>query len=159
MNIVFALLGEHGILKHEIAALRRDAPGLTGVELRAAARAFAAAAESHAHLEDELLFGPLESSGRMPRGPVPAMRAEHDEIEKLLARLLDPAAGDREVEVLRRTLTRLLSVLEDHFAHEENVLFVLASRILDPSALERLGDGWAERRAVRVGERARTAFA
>jgi hemerythrin-like domain-containing protein len=159
MNVIHALLGEHGALKHEIDTMRREAKHLAGRELSAALRGLAGAVESHARLEDELLFVPLEATGRMPAGPIATMRAEHDSIESLFGRLLDPSLVGRSPDEDRRMATRLAESLLEHFAHEENVLFVLAARMLDVPALERLGDVWAQRRAVRVGAPAGAAFA
>jgi hemerythrin-like domain-containing protein len=149
MNIVAALLGEHGPLRHQLEVLRLSAPRLSGDTLRSAALSLAEAIESHAALEDELLFAPLEASGQMPAGPVAGMRAEHQQIENLLGELLapddTPGRGDPQ-----RTVLRLVETVRHHFAHEENVLFVLAMRALDPQQLDSLGGRWAERRGVTV---------
>jgi iron-sulfur cluster repair protein YtfE (RIC family) len=152
MNILHALLGEHGILKVQIEAMRSLARK-GGTDLPAMARGFAEAVESHALLEDELLFEPLATDPRMPAGPIAAMRAEHAAIEGLLARVTappDPVAAEGDLS--RAWLVeRLCETLLHHFAHEEHVLFVLASRIADATALEELGARWAGRRAVEIG--------
>ena len=150
MNIVAALLGEHGILIHQLQALRLRAPALADTQLEAAAFALAEAIQSHAALEDELLFDPLEASGAMPPGPVAAMRHEHRTIETLLGRLLDRSGNGPTPESPQRTLLRLADTLSHHFAHEEHVLFPLASRALDASALDELGARWSVRRGVEI---------
>jgi hemerythrin-like domain-containing protein len=148
MNVIHALLGEHAILKQQIRALRGAAPRLESRELRTAALSFAEAVESHARLEDELLFEALEATGKMPVGPILAMREEHRRIEERVGRLTaTPSAGDAAGED-RKLLGRLLETLADHFAHEEHVLFALAGSLLDPVQLGRLGARWAERRGV-----------
>ena len=147
MNLVHALLGEHGTLKHQIGALRLAAPGYTPEQLRAAALALGDAIESHAEIEDELLLDPMARDESVPRGPVDAMRAEHERIAALLDRVVlpegAPGAGDP-----RRALDQLAETVLHHFAHEENVLFPIAVGRLDAAALEELGARWAERRRV-----------
>ncbi|HLF57123.1 MAG TPA: hemerythrin domain-containing protein [Thermoanaerobaculia bacterium] len=147
MNLLFALLGEHGPLHRQLEVLRLTAPRYSDSELRAATFALAEAIESHAALEDELLFAPLAASGAMPPGPVEAMRAEHRQIETLLGQLLAPA-GEPGRPDPQRTALRLVETVRHHFAHEENVLFPLAAGTLEPARLEALGALWAERRGV-----------
>lgn len=147
MNLVHALLGEHGTLKHQIEALRLAAPGYTPEQLRAAALALGDAIESHAEIEDELLLDPMAGDESVPRGPVEAMRAEHERIAELLDRVVlpegAPGSGDP-----RRALDQLAETVIHHFAHEENVLFPIAAQRLGEAALAALGARWAERRHV-----------
>lgn len=145
MSLLALLLGEHGPLRHGVESLRRAAPGLTGGELAAASLALAEAIESHAHLEDEMLFEPLAASGRMPPGPIEVMRAEHEEIERLLGELRSSEPGRSDPQ---RTVLRLAQTVHDHFDHEEQVLFPLATQVLSASQLAAQGATWAERRGV-----------
>jgi hemerythrin-like domain-containing protein len=149
MNILPLLLGEHGPLRHLLRTLELAAPRMGDDELRAATFAIADAVESHAHLEDELLFDPLVASGRMPPGPVDAMRAEHRQIETLLGQILAPAGTEGRPDPQRNVL-RLAETVRHHFDHEENVLFPLATGALDAARLDALGALWAERRRVEV---------
>lgn len=150
MNLLHALLGEHGPLRHQLDALRLAAPRLADGELRAAVLVTAEAVESHARLEDELLFDALAASGAMPPGPVEAMRAEHEAIVALLGQLLAPADTPGRPDP-QRTVLRLVETVRHHFAHEEHVLFPLAAQHLGAARLEALGAEWAERRAVEIG--------
>lgn len=150
MNILHALLGEHGPLRHQLDALRLAAPRLPDNELRAATLGLAQAIESHAHLEDELLFVALAASGRMPAGPVEVMRAEHEEIETLLGQILAPADTPGRPDP-QRTVARLVETVRHHFDHEEQVLFRLAVKVLDAERLTGLAQTWAERRGVGIG--------
>jgi hemerythrin-like domain-containing protein len=149
MNILHALLGEHGPLRHQLDALRLVAPGLDDGKLRAATRGLAEAVESHAELEDELLFDPLSADRRMPGGPVDAMRAEHREIETLLGQVLAPPATPGRPDP-QRTVARLIELVRHHFDHEENVLFPIAATLLEEQRLAELGATWAERRGVEL---------
>ena len=150
MNILHALLGEHGPLRHQLEALKLAAPRLGDAELRAAVLVTAEAVESHARIEDELLFDALAASGQMPAGPVEAMRAEHAQIVTLLGQLLAPADTPGRPDP-QRTVLRLVETVRHHFAHEENVLFPLAGRSLDAARLAALGAEWAARRGVGLG--------
>jgi len=149
MNLLFALLGEHGPLRHQLRTLALVAPRLGDAELRAASLALTEAIESHAKIEDELLFDPLAASGALPAGPVEAMRAEHRQIETLLGQLLAPADEPGRPDP-QRTVLRLVETVKHHFDHEENVLFPLATRALSLACLAELGEAWAERRGVGV---------
>lgn len=154
MNLLPLLLGEHGPLRHLVKTLELAAPRMNEAELHAATLAVADAVESHAHLEDELLFDTLVASGRLPQGPVEAMLAEHREIEKLFGQLLAPA-GEPGRPDPQRTVLRLAESVRHHFDHEENVLFPLAAGALGDERLESLGRAWAERRKVDVAPLAR----
>ena len=155
MNILSALLGEHAVLKQQIDHLERGTAGLSDERLRSAALLLAGAVESHATIEDELLFVPLEASGRMPAGPVAAMRREHEAIEALIAQVSEHgtvAAGAAGAAApLRPVVGRLAQTLLAHFGHEEHALFALAVRVLDAATLDELGARWAARRSVAVG--------
>lgn len=158
MNIVAALLGEHGSLLHLLDTTRLAAPRFDAAQWRTAGLLLAEAIESHAHLEDDLLFSPLEASGRMPSGPVGAMRVEHDQIHQLL----DQLATASEPDAGMRALARLADLLRHHFAHEEHALFAIATRVLPEAELQHLGGRWAAHRGVTVsalGEPAAATFA
>lgn len=150
MNILYALLGEHGTLRHQLEVLQLTAPQYSEEKLGAATLALAEAIENHAGLEDELLFEALVASGKMPAGPVEAMRFEHRQIESLLGQILAPA-GEAGRPDPQRTVLRLVETVRHHFSHEEHALFPLAIRILSPARLEDIGSRWAERRGVEIG--------
>lgn len=149
MNLVDALLGEHGILLHQLEVLRLTAPQQSEERLSAAVFALAEAIESHAHLEDELLFDDLLASDRMPSGPVEAMRAEHEQIVSLLGQLLAPPDEPGRPEP-QRTVLRLVETVRHHFEHEERALFPMAVQFLPSLRLEELGARWAEKRGVEI---------
>jgi hemerythrin-like domain-containing protein len=150
LNILCALLGEHGALLHQLEVLRLTAPKYSEEKLGAATFALAEAIENHAGLEDELLFEALVASGRMPTGPVEAMRSEHRAIESLLGQILAPA-GEAGRPDPQRTVLRLVETVRHHFGHEEHALFPMASQILTSAQLEELGSRWAQRRGVEIG--------
>lgn len=141
MRITDALLGEHAVIYPLLDELGRCDFETAG-EARAQARVVAAALGSHARLEDELLFDPLEQHLGTGAGPLAMMRAEHDEIEALLARLVEL----EELAEARTAATQVTALAREHFAKEEQVLFPMADQTLDEAELGELGAEWARRR-------------
>ena len=146
MKVTEAFLGEHAVFYAQFDHLEKSlatAPSLEWV--KAQAQLLQPAIASHAQLEDELLFTTLEKQ-MGPGGPVAVMRMEHEEIEGTLAAI-------PEIQDLEPARGRLLGVIQtarQHFAKEEQVLFPLAGQMLNVDQLNRLGEGWAERRKVDV---------
>jgi hemerythrin-like domain-containing protein len=146
MRITDALRGEHGVLLRMLDFVEQEALGFSLSDAQAMGRLLRQAIESHAHLEDELLFGALEPQLTAQQGPLVVMRMEHDEIEGSLKRLPE----ERTAESAHRVLLHLVEVARGHFAKEEQVLFPLAERLLAPERLLELGAVWAGRRTVTV---------
>ncbi len=100
----------------------------------------------HHRKEEEGLFPAMEAAG-FPRhgGPVGVMLGEHDEGRRFSAGLRAGAerlaAGDadaaRDVIDNARNYTGLM---RQHIMKEDNVLFTMAQRVLDPEAQERLSE-------------------
>ncbi|MCC6223693.1 MAG: hemerythrin domain-containing protein [Thermoleophilia bacterium] len=141
MRITDALLGEHAVIYPLLDELARCDFETAG-EARGQGRVVAAALGSHARLEDELLFDPLEQHLGTGAGPLAMMRAEHDEIEALLARLVEL----EELAEARTAATQVTALAREHFAKEEQVLFPMADQTLDEAELGELGAEWARRR-------------
>ncbi|HEX9670722.1 MAG TPA: hemerythrin domain-containing protein [Thermoanaerobaculia bacterium] len=147
MKITDALRGEHGVLLRMLEFVAGEARGASLGDAQAMGRLLRQAIESHAQLEDELLFCALEPSLPAQQGPLAVMRMEHAEIEGSLERL----ARETAAEGAGALLLHLAEVARDHFAKEEQVLFPLAERVLPAERLVEIGTTWAERRAVLVG--------
>ncbi len=141
LAITAALAGEHGPLYAQLAWLEQAGPE-SPETVRAAAALLAAGLASHAEIEDELLFRPLEADLGPGGGPLQPMRAEHDEVEAALTRLQEAGSSD-EARELAADLAR---AARGHFGKEEQVLFPLAEQLLDTAELRRLGAEWASRR-------------
>ena len=109
--------------------------------------ALAAALESHSKIEDELLFQVLEPFFPSGQGPLAAMRAEHDEIDGSMERVL----ASTDLEERRALLKRISELAREHFAKEEQVLFPMAEQRLGVARLEEIGERWAEERNVVLG--------
>ncbi len=105
----------------------------------------ASALESHAALEEDLLFKELEPHLGLGSGPLGVMLADHEQIEVILARLA--LASAEEIEPLA---TQLIAMTREHFDKEERVLFGLAEEHLSAELLEKLGTQWPQSRTVHI---------
>ncbi len=146
MKLTHALLGEHGVLYALLDHLGSGALKRAGADAWIASlQMLEAALISHAQLEDTLLFPELAKHG-LEQGPLPVMRAEHTEIERLLAAALvapTPAlAADLVAGMVELTM--------EHFHKEEQVLFPMAEQLLGEPLLLELGARWAKEREVHV---------
>ena len=145
MRITEVVLGEHGVFCAQFDHLEKSMSAGESLEgLKAKAELLGSALISHAHLEDELLFAPLESRSDTQNGQLAVLKAEHYEIEMSLARL--PQL--QQLPAVQSLLPHLLSLTRAHFVKEERDLFPMATEILDAEALTQLGARWAERRSV-----------
>ena len=146
MRITDALLGEHGVFYAQFGALERETPRATTLEqVRAQAALLQAALESHARIENDLLFAALEPS-LGGQGPLAVMRHEHDQIEGGLA-AVQTAGGLAPAQEL---LLHVVATARSHFAKEEQILFPMARQALTEAEQARLAEAWAERRQVVV---------
>jgi len=143
VNIVDALLGEHGALYVEMDRLEQalqDAPA----HARALAAIVGTAIERHSRLEDELLFRVLARQSTEAEGIVRSMQRMHGDIADALVQIRalpdGPAARDLALNVT--------SLGREHFSFEEELCFPLADEVLPAAVLSRLGARWAERREI-----------
>ena len=146
MDLVDALLGEHGVLYglfewYEKSAGRAE----TLAEVQKLARPLAEALVSHAKIEDELLFPILEKDSVLKK-PLDVMRREHQGIEQALQGV---ESCTRKPEALNQFLAAI-EVAREHFAKEERILFPRARRVLTEKKLAELTRRWAEARGVVV---------
>lgn len=148
MLITHALLGEHGIFHFMLAQIERSLPALdstSAIQHRIAL--FASALESHADIEDELLFNALELHLGAQGGPLFVMRMEHDQIKELLGRIESATDPDSA----RALAKQMIQVTREHFQKEEQILFRMAHQFLGEDELASLGAEWARRRAPLIG--------
>lgn len=145
ITITDALRGEHAVIYRLLSHVESacDEGDLRRTQILAGE--LEAALEAHARLEDELLFSSLDGV-LPPQGPLVVMRAEHEEIEGLLASF---PGFENAVEACR-SVQRLVAVARDHFAKEEQVLFPMAEQMLPAAQLQQLGERWAAECGVAV---------
>ncbi|MPZ19912.1 MAG: hypothetical protein GEV06_18650 [Luteitalea sp.] len=147
MKLTDALLGEHGVIYALFDHVERELPATSTLEdVQRVTRVLAAALVSHAQIEDEMLFPPLETY-LGPAGPLAVMRHEHEEIERAIEEVANARFFDEALERLRYAL----QVARDHFAKEEQILFHMAQQSIPVQDLEQLGHRWADSRGVAVG--------
>jgi regulator of cell morphogenesis and NO signaling len=142
MKLTEALLRDHETFYQQFEALEqtRRASDTFG-DLGAQLRQLGAPLETHAHLEDELLFAALEPYlGEL--GPLAVMRMEHAEIENSLAQLQTAPEGQAQAELVNH----LIATARAHFAKEEQILFPTADQVLTDDVLQNLGAQFEQRR-------------
>lgn len=144
MFITDALLGEHGVFHLLLQHIERALPALESTPaLQNRIAAFAFALESHASIEDELLFTALEPHLGAQSGPLAVMRMEHNQITDLLGKIESAS----ELDSARALTKQMIEVTRGHFQKEEQVLFRMARQFLGEDELTALGAKWAHRRA------------
>jgi hemerythrin-like domain-containing protein len=147
MKITDAFLGEHAVFYAQFNHMEQTIPNSESIEfVKTQCAVLAAALKGHAQLEEDLLFKSLEDhigNG----GPLKVMRAEHEEIESALERMPTLQSLDQA----RPLLLRVIQVARNHFAKEEQVLYLIAHKTLSSEALIELGNQWAQQRTVRLG--------
>ena len=146
MKLTDALIAEHGVFYiffDQVLAVASS--GASVDQLKCVTRVLSAAVETHAGLEEALLFPALEphlGTG----GPLAVMRDEHADVKQALEQM----EGIRDAGDGAERVVRALHHLRDHFQKEESVLFSIARQILDDETQNRLGEAWAEARRVTV---------
>jgi iron-sulfur cluster repair protein YtfE (RIC family) len=141
IKITDAFLGEHAVFYAQFDAIERTLESDELPELKARIAALAIALESHAHLENELLFG------RADAAPFRVMESEHEAIEQLLHEV--PRA--RDLSQARGLVEEMIALARAHFRKEETVAFSMAEALLGKDQLLALGDEWARARGVVLG--------
>ncbi len=98
----------------------------------------------HHGKEEEVLFPFLEQKG-MPRGggPIGVMLYEHEQGRALIREMAEAAAANRKDEDgsgprWAKAANAYAHLLREHIDKENNVLFVLAERMLSPDEQDRL---------------------
>jgi len=147
MDIVQALLGEHGALYAQFDYLEEAIPRQSLSALQAQADVLAAALQSHARLEDELLFASLEPILGAGSPELLGMRMMHEDID----RGLESCRAATDDAGAQGDLLGVIGLARQHFLGEEQVLFPLAQARIPHATRDALGAEWAARRGVSAG--------
>jgi regulator of cell morphogenesis and NO signaling len=135
---------DHQVFRGQFEDLEKGLrSGAAWSEIEEQLDALNAALETHAELEDELLFSALEPIIG-PVGPLAVMRMEHEAIGNIFFQLQESA----DLAVKEGIVTHLLEIARPHFAKEEQILFPMAEQQLDSNTLEQLGAQFANRRRI-----------
>ena len=111
----------------------------------------------HHGKEEDLLFPRLQEKG-MPRagGPIAVMLAEHDQGRALVKQMAEASeayktgatgAGSRWAEAARG----YTALLRGHIDKEDNVLFVMAERLLSPAEQGKLAESFEKVEVEKMG--------
>lgn len=128
-----ALRRVHDAFRRELALIRDEitaAGPIVGAQLRVNCLTLCAGLHNHHTGEDAALF-PLLAGQRPDLAPVlERLRAEHERVAALVARLQDTIAGPAEPALLRREVDRLTDLLEQHLSYEEEQLVPALDAVL-----------------------------
>ena len=145
MFITDALLGEHGVFHLMLGHIEQALPSFDSLSnLQNRIAAFAFALESHAGIEDQLLFTTLEPHLGTQGGPLAVMRFEHNQITDLLGKI----ESATELDSARALARQMIEVTRGHFQKEEQILFRMARQFLSDEELAALGAQWAQHRKI-----------
>jgi len=144
MDIVDALLGEHGALYAQFDHVEEVVPQLSLSALRAQTDVLAAALQSHSSLEDELLFTALEPILGVGSPELLGMRMMHEDID----RGIEAFRAATEIEQAQGSLLGVVGLARQHFLGEEQTLFPTARKRITQETRDALGAEWAARRGV-----------
>jgi uncharacterized protein len=139
-HVIATLMDEHQRILAELgrlAGLVRARPEPATLEQVAAVAETLIGAEPHHQREEEVLFPELRERGI--EGPPTVMRAEHAALRELKHALHDGAlaALDGRADAWPACAAageRLVGMLRDHIFKEDNVLYPLAVRAIEPQA-------------------------
>lgn len=155
MKITEALVRDHRSFRAEFEDLERAlSSGAQSDEIEEQLNILTAELDTHAQLEDELLFSVLEPQIEMA-GAVAGVRADHGDIQA--ASSMCRTLRQEEVQLQNaadgapttaEAVSQLVKVARPHFAKEEQFIFPMAERLLDANTLEQLGVQFTNRRRM-----------
>ncbi|HXE74746.1 MAG TPA: hemerythrin domain-containing protein [Candidatus Xenobia bacterium] len=111
----------------------------------------------HHGKEEDLLFPLLERKGLLRAGgPVGVMLDEHEQGRALIRSMNESARGyrEREANAGRRyadASRRYAALLRQHIEKENNILFMLADRLLSPAEQEELAQAFERAEVEKIG--------
>lgn len=146
MSIIEIMQVEHGFLCSQIEIIERMLPQTASqAEIRAQLLLFITALESHAMLEEKLLFRELETHLGAD-GTVISLRDNMGHHELLQA--LEYLYSQEDLEKSRQMLPSILFSIRKHFQAEEREMFRLAKSVIPDWQLQDLGKNWMAQRSV-----------
>ena len=146
MKLIDALLGEHGAFHSLLDSIEQMASTSGDIaQIDTATAVLATEVNTHAALEEELLFPALESHPKTKK-LLAEMVAEHEEIQSGLERIENARDISEAVEEIQKTM----ATARRHFHREETVLYVLAQEVLSDETQTQLGEAWAAARTGKI---------
>ena len=137
-TVTNALVMEHAVYCELFDQIERVLAGpLSAAEVKLLASVVEGLLRVHAATETNLAYAALDHA-LAERGALDRLHQDHHEIDnrfKRLQRATDAAEA-------RGLLQKALAATREHFRHEENVVFPLLERTLQPDTLMMLGGDW-----------------
>ena len=141
MKITETLVTEHRIFLGVFEQIDRLLPGVrTVAEIRRLARLVEGLLERHGSDETELAYLALDHV-LQDRGRLDRLHQEHQEIDAALREVQTAPNGS----TARRLLATALLAARNHFRFEEQFVFPLLEKTLEPGTLAELGTDWRQR--------------
>jgi len=131
-TITSYLSWDHRRLDRALAGAQEDVKGERMAEARHALDEYARGLERHMRVEDELVFPVFEARSGMSGGPTAVMRDEHRSIRIALAMMRD-GLDRNDAQGFRAGLRFLETILPEHNAKEEHILYPTTDRLLTPA--------------------------
>ncbi|MGB5832845.1 MAG: hemerythrin domain-containing protein [Thiohalocapsa sp.] len=145
MNIIDALLGEHGSIYATMDQLKTLLASDASLQAcQAALSLFCGVLEDHARVEEAILFPALDQFPQLKQGPLHVMQVEHETIDEIIAFLRRETDADK----LREICSEFFELISSHFTKEEEALFPMSQNFLAAEQLDEFGRQWAVRRKV-----------
>jgi iron-sulfur cluster repair protein YtfE (RIC family) len=136
-TITSYLSWDHQRLDRTLAEARADVHDAHMAEARQALDEYARGMERHMRVEEDLVFPVFEARSGMAGGPTAVMRDEHRSIRRALAMMRD-GLDRNDAEGFRAGARFLQTVLPEHKAKEEHILFPTTDRLLTADERARL---------------------
>lgn len=145
-RLAAAFLRDHGRIEALLESALADAEVASARRARSAFARFARALRAHIVIEDGSIFPAFETqTGLVDSGPTTVLRREHRAMEERLldiqSALVDPQAT-RPAAAIRA----LRALLQDHVRREDEVLYPVCDRLLDPRSRARVARRLSRRR-------------
>ena len=121
----------------ELFALAEQAADSQDSGLVEANQQFVNAMEHHFGMEEGVLFPAFEETTGSAMGPTAVMRHEHEQMRQLFAQMTEAASAGNQDDYLGAAET-LLILMQQHNAKEEQMLYPMSERILQPRQQELL---------------------
>ncbi|RSK52357.1 hemerythrin domain-containing protein [Bacillus canaveralius] len=106
-------------------------------------KAFFSKLERHSEKEEGILFKMMEVYLGKGTGPIAVMEHEHEQAKSMIRGFLNKTEGDgplstEEMHACTAFIRKAYSILVDHFAKEENVLYPMAENLFTKEEKELL---------------------
>jgi hemerythrin-like domain-containing protein len=143
-TITKALVMEHVVYREVFDQIEQLLAGTQSAsEVKLLASVVEGLLDAHGDTETNLAYAALDHA-LADRGALDRLHQEHQEIDGRFERLRHVANAAEA----RRLLQQALAVTRKHFQHEEETVFPMLERTLQPDTLARLGRQWQEARSV-----------